>query len=409
MSVQRVRDDQIKITNLPEGRLTNVSGVVGAIKENLAAIAAPTGTDNFAAGYAVGSRWIYNDIIYDCTGDGEWHQIYPAILSGGTTVESIHTYPTGTKNGVNTVFTLAAAITDGDLVTHNGQVLEPAVDYTVSGVTLTFLTFAPEADDKIEVRRLNGNAYGGASGLLRGAITGTKNGVNTSFTLPAVIGDGDLVLKNGQVLALTTDYTYTGTSLTMVVPPDSTDSLEARYMSTSVTTEISTSWGLIGGDITDQTDLQAELDAKQDITTLLTNFLSAATSATTGQAVVKGTGSTWSVVDLPEAALQYLETVWGNTASGTEVTVASSSALAAGTYLCRISCGSIGDTEPYGVGLGYRIDSGSTVWAGNGTALLNSFLWSVEITVTAAQVIHIRGLTDSGYTCPFSMEIWGPV
>lgn len=81
-------------------------------------------------------------------------------LSAVDQVAMIHTVPTGTKNGSNLVFTMAAAITDGDLVTRNGQVLQPTVDYTAVGTTLTFITFAPESDDVIEVRRINGNAFG---------------------------------------------------------------------------------------------------------------------------------------------------------------------------------------------------------------------------------------------------------
>lgn len=78
MSVNRIRDEQIRITNLPEGRLTNVSGTVGAIKDNLAAVAAPTGGDDFGSGYAVGSLWIYSGKTYICTGGGVWREVASA-------------------------------------------------------------------------------------------------------------------------------------------------------------------------------------------------------------------------------------------------------------------------------------------------------------------------------------------
>jgi hypothetical protein len=74
---QTVRDDQIKITNLANGRLINNSGVMSAVKDNLAASAAPTGGDNFAAGWSLGSFWLYSGVLYVCTGDGAWLSFAP--------------------------------------------------------------------------------------------------------------------------------------------------------------------------------------------------------------------------------------------------------------------------------------------------------------------------------------------
>lgn len=49
--------------------------------------------------------------------------------------------------------------------------------------------------------------------------TGTINGVNTSFTLAHAPVNGIAVFADGLRRIPTTDYSYTGTSLTMVVAP----------------------------------------------------------------------------------------------------------------------------------------------------------------------------------------------
>lgn len=58
-----------------DGTLEVNSAAVGVRKNNMAAGSAPTGSDNFAAGYAVGSIWHYSGNRYICTGDGVWEQV----------------------------------------------------------------------------------------------------------------------------------------------------------------------------------------------------------------------------------------------------------------------------------------------------------------------------------------------
>lgn len=53
-------------------------------------------------------------------------------------------------------------------------------------------------------------------------VTGTKNGVNTTFTFT---GSFASLWSNGLRLVEGTDYSVTGTTITMVVAPQSSDSL----------------------------------------------------------------------------------------------------------------------------------------------------------------------------------------
>jgi hypothetical protein len=62
----------------------------------------------------------------------------------------------------------------------------------------------------------------------RGAITGTKNGVNTAFTLSSPTYVVAMILYNQTVLTQGVHYTLSGASLTMIAPmiPGATDTLE---------------------------------------------------------------------------------------------------------------------------------------------------------------------------------------
>jgi hypothetical protein len=57
-------------------------------------------------------------------------------------------------------------------------------------------------------------------------VQGTKNGVNTSFTITRA-GTITFILLNGVVQTSGTDYTLTGTALTMTVAPAADDTLKA--------------------------------------------------------------------------------------------------------------------------------------------------------------------------------------
>ena len=76
----------------------------------------------------------------------------------------IATTKTFTGDGSTTTFTIDSDYTaDSVLVTVNGILLNPTVDYTVSGTTLTFI-IAPILNDEIIVRQLKGDGTQGATG-----------------------------------------------------------------------------------------------------------------------------------------------------------------------------------------------------------------------------------------------------
>ena len=77
-------------------------------------------------------------------------------------------------------------------------------------------------------------------GLLYGTFTqetpgGTVNGTNTAFTLASTpTANGTVVLtQNGLVLVQGTDYTISGTSITMAAAPLSSQTLYAYYVKAS--------------------------------------------------------------------------------------------------------------------------------------------------------------------------------
>lgn len=188
MPTQRIDDRQIDLSDLVDGDVTNTSGAVGVLRHNRAASAAPTGGDNFAAGWAVGSAWYYSGIWYVCSGNGSWVQTYPATVStlssdnvtNESTVDSgagsvsaalsslatdlaaivdadlLYEAITGTCNASNVTFTLPHSISEGEFVTQNGLVLNPTLDYTVSGTTLT-MVLAPKTGDVLKLRSMTGS------------------------------------------------------------------------------------------------------------------------------------------------------------------------------------------------------------------------------------------------------------
>ena len=55
-------------------------------------------------------------------------------------------------------------------------------------------------------------------------IVGTKNGINTTFTLPRnYIEDAEIIILNGAVLKKTTDYTRSGLTITMILEAPASD------------------------------------------------------------------------------------------------------------------------------------------------------------------------------------------
>jgi hypothetical protein len=106
--------------------------------------------------------------------------------------------------------------------------------------------------------------------------------------------------------------------------------------------------------------------------------------------------------------LDYVETLYGSTTSGTDVSLDTSAALSAGTYLCRFALMDQGT----GSKVGYKINAGSTVWAstpGGTTNRVGGHYISMEITVSASDTINLRGMNNAAQEMVGSCEIWGPI
>jgi hypothetical protein len=142
-----------------------------------------------------------------------------ALLSGETMEVTITTYGatnfvtrTYTGDGTTANYTVTVGVTaDGAIVTENGVVQTPGVDYTVSGSTLTFVT-APDSGIAIGIREIPSGSIGGTAVYSRSSVTATAG--QTSFAVAYSVGYLQVYL-NG-VLLNATDYVAT-TGATVVL------------------------------------------------------------------------------------------------------------------------------------------------------------------------------------------------
>ena len=145
--------------------------------------------------------------------------------------------PAGTLDGTNVTFTLASTPSPVSSLGlyRNGLLQAPAVDFTLSGAVVTFLTGStPKVGDILQAfYRLPGT--GTSAVIVDSEIpTGTINGTNLAFTLafapsPAV---SLKLYKNGLLLSQSGDYTVSGSTITFAstaTAPQIGDSLLASY------------------------------------------------------------------------------------------------------------------------------------------------------------------------------------
>lgn len=116
---------------------------------------------------------------------------------------------------------------------------------------------------KITINPTTSGGSGALTNITSEVPTGTKNGVNTSFSIVSTPVSGGLFLYvNGQLQTETEDYTITGLNITMIVPPLSTDVFTARVISSISGIAGTVPWGNITGSISSQGDLQAQFATK---------------------------------------------------------------------------------------------------------------------------------------------------
>ena len=136
---------------------------------------------------------------------------------------------TYTGNGVATTYTVTSGVTVSSvLVTENGLVQTPTVDYTISGTTLTFIV-APANGVVIQIREL---AIAVATTVSPAYRAYTGNGVATTFTITSGLPANSLIVaENGIIQRPTTDYTVSGSTLTFVTAPNNGVDIQIRELS----------------------------------------------------------------------------------------------------------------------------------------------------------------------------------
>ena len=143
--------------------------------------------------------------------------------------------PVGLVNSSNTTYTTAAAFAPNTLdVFLNGVTMTRGVDYTENSTYTGFsMTTAPVTGDTLRVSyKSSTNAFiqGSLSVIDNEIPTGTINGTNTTFTLAYTPMAGTLhLVRDGQELYVTDDYTISGATITMLEAPLTGSKLVAHY------------------------------------------------------------------------------------------------------------------------------------------------------------------------------------
>lgn len=144
--------------------------------------------------------------------------------------------PAGAMNSSNATFTLANAPNPATSLAlyHNGVLLLPNTDYTLSGssITMSQATVPQAGDSLLASYRLPGGLPG--IGFVDGEIpSGAINGANTIFTLSQAPNPGAslAVFRNGLRLQSGVDYNASGNSITFLAAtiPQIGDILQCSY------------------------------------------------------------------------------------------------------------------------------------------------------------------------------------
>jgi len=136
-----------------------------------------------------------------------------------------------TGDGSTAAFTLSETPPNANsvLVFVDGILQKSSTNYSISGTTLTF-TSAPDASAEIEAKHF------GIRGVVRrstdyqyDAFTG--NGSTTAFTLSTsgATTNSAFIFYNGIALKPTSDYSISGTTLTLTFAPVASSEIMARY------------------------------------------------------------------------------------------------------------------------------------------------------------------------------------
>jgi len=126
--------------------------------------------------------------------------------------------PSGTINGVNTIFTLMAAPapTTSLHLFVNGLLMDPVLDYVANGSTITFvLASTPQTGDVLLANYRYGNPNNPLGFLTSSQVVCSTTGNTTSSTSSATMGTCTLpagLVFAGDRIEIRYQYTHTGTS-----------------------------------------------------------------------------------------------------------------------------------------------------------------------------------------------------
>lgn len=168
-------------------------------------------------------------------GDGTWKVPPTGGGGGGGGVDlTIGAVPTGSINGSNTVFTLAAFTLGTTMVYLNGVRQEHGIDYAETNDTTLTMTLAPQSHDTLAVDFV---PVGGATGnLVIGEVPGgARNGSNTTFTTAQnFVTASTSVFLNGMREQVGVDYTESGNDeIIFASAPMSTDLVLIDYLTSA--------------------------------------------------------------------------------------------------------------------------------------------------------------------------------
>jgi uncharacterized protein YoxC len=223
------------LTSTVNGLTTTVNGLSTSVASNYTAIS--TLTTNLATVSSTVSGLSTSLTSLTNTVTGLQSTVNSLSASANTAVFVDSETPGGSVNGTNTAFTLANSPSPATsfALFRNGLLQSPGVDYTLSGMAITFLSAStPQAGDIIQASyRLPGTAA--ATNFVDAATpTGTINGTNLTFTLaytPNPLASVKLY-KNGLLLAQPGDYSISGSTITFAstaTTPQTGDTLVVSY------------------------------------------------------------------------------------------------------------------------------------------------------------------------------------
>jgi hypothetical protein len=230
----------LSTTNPAPGTTTVSMGQVVGLNSYLNALSTSFGTVSSTIGSMNSTVVGLNNSVSNLTDLVNIIQASANTSTAGTLIEG--ETPAGTINGTNASFTIATTptTTSSVMVFRNGILQSPAIDFTVTGKTISFSSASlPQTGDNLQVSYRVGTPSATTTFVDNEAPLGSINGSNLTFTLANMPTSGTLRLyRNGALLQSSTDYNLNGATITFVssvATPGSGDSLSAYYRVTNQT------------------------------------------------------------------------------------------------------------------------------------------------------------------------------